>query len=194
MKTLILETSSEKGCLLLAKKGVPIAVKPLPGGADLSKCLASEVKNLLDGQIPALVAVGIGPGSYTGIRVGAALAKGLSYGWQIPCIGFCSLEAFGPGPLLADARKGGFYALIRRQVSLITPSDPSLYSLPSISSPHPELIQKRLPFPLLLREVDPDPLFLAELVYRQFLEKGIVPFKLTYFSPFLEENLSNPLK
>lgn len=44
--------------------------------------------NVLDG-----IAVGVGPGSYTGIRIGIALAKGMSVGNAVPLIGVSSLEA-----------------------------------------------------------------------------------------------------
>lgn len=180
MITLILETSSEKGCLVLAKNREPIAFKPLPGGPELSKSLAIEVKNFLNGQIPDLIAVGTGPGSYTGIRVGAALAKALSYGWKVPLIGFCSLKAFGPGPVLVDARMGGFYALIDEKPILISPSDPSLKNISHFSSPHPELIQKRLEHTPIWRRAEPDPKLLTELVYQQFLEGKLPPLELTY--------------
>jgi len=180
MKILIIETSCEKGCLVLAEDATPTAFKALPGGPSLSKSLAFEVKKFLDGQTPDLIALGTGPGSFTGIRVGAALAKALSYGWKVPLIGFCSLKAFGPGPVLVDARMGGFYALIGEKPTLISPSDPSLQNLPSISSPHPQLIQKRLASPALWREAEPDPRLLAELVYQQFLEEKLTPLELTY--------------
>lgn len=39
------------------------------------------------------VAVGKGPGSYTGLRIGVSMAKGLCYGLEIPLIGIGSLEA-----------------------------------------------------------------------------------------------------
>jgi tRNA threonylcarbamoyladenosine biosynthesis protein TsaB len=38
-----------------------------------------------------LLAVGCGPGSFTGLRTGLALAKGLSLGLEIPLVGFSSL-------------------------------------------------------------------------------------------------------
>ena len=168
--------------LILAEKGTPIGSKALPAGPELSKCLALEVKNILNGHIPSLIAVGTGPGSYTGIRVGAALAKALAYGWSIPLLGFCSLKAFAPLPVLVDARMGGFYALLDKEPLLLDPSSPLLQNLPSISSPHPELIQKRLVCNTIWRETHPDPKSLSELVYRQFLEEGTAPLALAYLS------------
>lgn len=191
MKILILETSSEKGCLILADGEKPLAVKTLPGGPELSKCLALEVKHLLSKCKAALhldlVAVGTGPGSYTGIRVGAALAKALSYGWGVPLIGFCSLKAYAPkikAPfiVLVDARMGGFYALIDGKPTLISPDDPLLQTIPHIASPHPELIKKRLTSSAIWHETEPDPSQLAQIVYRQFLEEGTAPIELTYLS------------
>jgi tRNA threonylcarbamoyl adenosine modification protein YeaZ len=180
MLTLILETSSEKGLLVLAKNGVPLASKRLSGGPELSKMLALEVKNLLNGEIPELIAVGTGPGSYTGIRVGSALAKALSYGWNVPLMGFCSLKAFGPSPVLVDARMGGFYALLDGVPQRISPTDPRIQNLPYIRSPHPELIGKRLQTTAIFEQTEAGPALLAQIIYHQFLEEGIAPLELTY--------------
>lgn len=69
---------------------------------------------------PDMIAVDIGPGSYTGIRVGLAAAKGLAFGWQRPLVGVSSLNALaeeapeGADKVVSviDARKGEVYASI----------------------------------------------------------------------------------
>lgn len=182
MVILILETSCEKGCLVVAENGHVIRTKPLVGGPSLSKTLALECQTLLEGQNPSCIAVGVGPGSYTGIRVSAALAQALAYGWNIPLIGFCSLMAFGPPPVLIDAKSGGFYALFDKIPEIVAPSDPRLQNISNLSSPHPEIIRKRLDCPAIYRETNPDPALLAELTFKLFLEGGSKPFELNYLS------------
>ena len=63
------------------------------------------------------IIVALGPGSFTGLRVGLSLAKGICQGLDIPIIGISSLEALAsqvivPGssviPIL-DSRKGEFF-------------------------------------------------------------------------------------
>ena len=188
MLTLILETSSEKGIALLSQNGTPIRHLPLPSGPSLSTQLAVHVQTLLSGQIPELIAVGTGPGSYTGIRVGVSLAKALSYGWQIPLIGFCSLTAFAQTPILVDARSNGFYALFDDTPQLISAHHPTLSTLSLVYSPHPELIQKRLSH-LLCREVHPSPPHLAAHIQEQFCKHGVQLFEIPYL--LLEKNSKN---
>jgi tRNA threonylcarbamoyladenosine biosynthesis protein TsaB len=68
------------------------------------------------------VALTIGPGSFTGIRIGMATAKGLCQGLNIPAVGVMTLDAlaeactFFPGlicPIL-DARKNQVYTALYR--------------------------------------------------------------------------------
>jgi tRNA threonylcarbamoyl adenosine modification protein YeaZ len=56
-----------------------------------------------------VVAVGTGPGSFTGLRVAMALAKGIAVGLRIPIVGVPSLEAWldaDPAAIAAVARAG----------------------------------------------------------------------------------------
>jgi len=50
-----------------------------------------------------LVAVGLGPGSFTGLRIGIATARGLSVSLGIPASGVCTLDALAAGIAEAGA-------------------------------------------------------------------------------------------
>ena len=54
---------------------------------DLLKQCGKKVSDL------TAVAVAEGPGSFTGVRIGVAAAKGMSWGGQLPCYGVSTLEA-----------------------------------------------------------------------------------------------------
>jgi tRNA threonylcarbamoyladenosine biosynthesis protein TsaB len=66
------------------------------------------------------VAVAIGPGSFTGMRVGLAMAKGVTQGLKIPIIGVSSLEALAvqvtyvnyPVCPIIDSRKGEVFTAL----------------------------------------------------------------------------------
>ncbi len=49
------------------------------------------------------VAVSKGPGSYTGLRIGVSVAKGICYGAGIPLVGIPTLQAMASGFLKSDA-------------------------------------------------------------------------------------------
>ena len=68
-----------------------------------------------------LIAVTSGPGSFTGLKVGVAAAKGLGFALDRPCVGVSSLRALaagltepaqGPVGALFDARRGLVYAAL----------------------------------------------------------------------------------
>lgn len=79
----------------------------------------------VDRSAVASIVVGIGPGSYTGIRVSTSFAKGLARALGVPLFGASSLIAVGgpglrpgaSGVALLDARRGNCYAQALRRES-----------------------------------------------------------------------------
>lgn len=69
-------------------------------GRGHSERLVPMLAELLEGRTPRQVLVGVGPGSFTGIRVAIAAAHGLAIGWDAELCGMSSLA------LLAAASDG----------------------------------------------------------------------------------------
>lgn len=197
MYSLIIETSSDKALLCLGLNELSIASENLQGGSSLSTNLYPALKKLLlaaNLQIRDLsyIGIGTGPGSYTGIRVGASLAKALSFGSNLPIIGFCSLKAFIPNfntffYSVIDAKTSGFYVLQGEKINgeVIYKSHPRLISLSeageifSPGRPYPlvsanaDILQSRLSelSEQLFVETSPDPEHLARLVHTKYANK-----------------------
>ncbi len=118
MRILLIETSTERGVVAYADGQTVLFEKQLPFGLNQSKFLMPVLQEALQAIDPAAVdaiGVGIGPGSYTGIRIGVAVAQALAYSWKVPLVGIPSLNGFVPlennvsFAALIDARIGGVY-------------------------------------------------------------------------------------
>jgi tRNA threonylcarbamoyladenosine biosynthesis protein TsaB len=94
---LSLETSTTICSAALHEDGVLLAYKdvltPLSASSQLAPIIDQLLKDskITSRQIKA-VAVSSGPGSYTGLRIGVATAKGICYALQIPLIAINTLE------------------------------------------------------------------------------------------------------
>lgn len=95
-----IETSTEVCSVTIALNGQLLFKKESTDGLNHSKVLTVFIEQLLnENNLTAksldAVAVSKGPGSYTGLRIGVSVAKGLCYGLDIPLISVNSLEALG---------------------------------------------------------------------------------------------------
>lgn len=97
--TLILniDTSSETASVCIAEDGIALATISNPQQKDHAAFLHNAIKDILQKnalKLNALSAIAVtnGPGSYTGLRVGMASAKGLCYALDKPLITVGSLE------------------------------------------------------------------------------------------------------
>ena len=110
----------------LASDGNGAAAKPSGNHAEAILPLIDRVfeRARLTVQQLSGIAVSIGPGSFTGLRIGLATAKGIAYESGLPLVGVSTLHAnaarvnnyYGVIGSLLDARKGEVYlALFRRE-------------------------------------------------------------------------------
>ena len=95
---LSIETGTDICSVALANDGELMALRESDEGRDHAKKVALFVDELLreTGVQPSdldAIAVGKGPGSYTGLRIGVSFAKGLCYALNIPLIAVGSLNA-----------------------------------------------------------------------------------------------------
>lgn len=101
---------------LLAGDSCLVRIEPMPRGQaerllPLLEDLLAEA-GLRWGDLAAL-GVGVGPGNFTGTRIGVAAARGLALGLGVPAVGVTLFEALALGQdctVVADARRGMAHA------------------------------------------------------------------------------------
>ena len=98
MLLLAFETSAKAGSVALLQDGKLLGESYQNTGLTHSQTLMVMAQQLLEGcghtpQDVQAVAVAAGPGSFTGVRIGVAAAKGFAWGGEIPCYGVSTLEA-----------------------------------------------------------------------------------------------------
>lgn len=95
---LAFETSAKAASTALLEDGRLLGESYQNTGLTHSQTLMVMAENLLKqcGKTVAdvnAVAVAAGPGSFTGVRIGVAAAKGFAWGGEVPCYGVSTLEA-----------------------------------------------------------------------------------------------------
>ena len=98
MLTLAFETSAKTASVALTENGKLLGESYQNTGLTHSQTLMVMAEDLLKqcGKTVAditAVAVAEGPGSFTGVRIGVAAAKGFAWGKELPCFGISTLEA-----------------------------------------------------------------------------------------------------
>lgn len=99
MRILAFETSAKAASAAIAQDGVLLGECYRNSGVTHSQTLLVMAESLLrdcPGEVDA-VAVAAGPGSFTGVRIGVAAAKGYAWGRELPCRGVSTLEAMAYG-------------------------------------------------------------------------------------------------
>ena len=119
MKLLAFESSAKAAGTALLSDGCLLAEYMQNSGQTHSRTLMELAKNMLSGcdltpQDIDAVAVAAGPGSFTGVRIGMACAKGFAWGRQLPLYGVSTLEAMVRGAACAD----GVYCACRSAPSV----------------------------------------------------------------------------
>ncbi|WEK54957.1 MAG: tRNA (adenosine(37)-N6)-threonylcarbamoyltransferase complex dimerization subunit type 1 TsaB [Candidatus Cohnella colombiensis] len=128
LTTLAIDTSTASLTVAIVRDGRLVDTSLTFAERNHSVRIISEIKELLArngirGNEIDLIAVGQGPGSYTGVRIAVTAAKTLAWTWNKPLIGVSSLEALAFGACKAlkpegkawivpimDARRGQVYS------------------------------------------------------------------------------------
>jgi len=123
MITLALDTSTPRGSVALLRNDETLAEQTFARQRS-GDGLFDAISAICSGFVPDLIAVGLGPGSFTGIRAGIAAARGLALPTQTPIKGVSSFDVLALTALplmpadatalcvLADARRGEVYSAL----------------------------------------------------------------------------------
>ena len=92
-KTLAIDTSTSRSCVAIIEDGKVLYSGFRDGATAHGPSLPALVQEALEVSDVDEVVVGMGPGPFTGLRVGIAFAQSFALARQIPVRGVCSLDA-----------------------------------------------------------------------------------------------------
>jgi len=145
-----IETTTKICSVVLAEKTTILACKESETPQSHASLLTQFINDVLAQAGYSLkdidaIAVSSGPGSYTGIRIGMATAKGLCYGLQCPLIKISTLQALANGlkkqlphsldhtylvPMLDARRMEVFTAVFNKDLETIQAPHPKVVDAP----------------------------------------------------------------
>ena len=122
MKILAFDTSAKTASVAVCDGGNILGVSNIDNGLTQSELVLPMAEALLSQLKMSFAdveryAVTVGPGSFTGVRIGVSTVKGLAFGRDIPCAPVSTLEALAENAAgltglivpCMDARRGQFY-------------------------------------------------------------------------------------
>jgi tRNA threonylcarbamoyl adenosine modification protein YeaZ len=122
MTTLALETSTPRGGVALFRDGELVFSESFTADRSHSSELFGVIERALAGQPkPERIVVGLGPGSYAGVRIAIAAAIGISVATGAETVGVPSIAGLDDGEYLAvgDARRGGYWVARVREGEIV---------------------------------------------------------------------------
>lgn len=115
MKILAIDTTAVTAAAALVEDGRILGTYQQNGTLTHSETMLNMVENLLSNakvtpDMLDLLAVSAGPGSFTGVRIGVSIIKGLAFGKNIPCVPVSTLDALSENLRpMAEALGHDFY-------------------------------------------------------------------------------------
>jgi tRNA threonylcarbamoyladenosine biosynthesis protein TsaB len=224
MYILSLETSTKVCAVALHQEGTLVAETRLAIEQAHSSKLTVLIEQLLENasiqsQDLQAIAVSAGPGSYTGLRIGVSVGKGLCFALQIPLLSVNTLEAMAwqvrqsilPTqntlfcPMLDARRMEVYCAVFDGAGKSILPTEAKIIDNEAFSDilPNQQIVffgegaNKCKPFlthpnALFLADILPTADSIGKLAYPKFQEK--VFEDLAYFEPFYLKDFVNNTK
>lgn len=127
MRILAIDTSTDMTTIALVENSAVVGSAEhtdARGHVEAIGVLYSQIPQLNvsgpDFVVPDVIVCGVGPGPFTGLRVGIAFGESLACAWEIPVVGICSLDAVARNIVrtvspdmefiaVTDARRGEYY-------------------------------------------------------------------------------------